>query len=211
MTDCPNGEVRDLLPDLLHERLGADERTMVQAHLAACVSCRAELALLGGLRGAMRATPGVDVGAIVGALPTYRAPAAGGWSRWRAAAAIAAIAVGGASMAYATREVGETAAVRTPAEADVAVASSPGTSAVTAPVQVADVRRIGAPAATGRSPRELPLQEGLADLSEGDLSALLAEIETLDGLPAEEGEGTTLVPASALPATALPAGAGGGS
>ena len=46
MNDCQNAEMRDQLPDLLHERLAATERAVVMAHLDGCVDCRDELALL---------------------------------------------------------------------------------------------------------------------------------------------------------------------
>ncbi|OYV74079.1 MAG: hypothetical protein B7Z72_01020 [Gemmatimonadetes bacterium 21-71-4] len=52
MTDCPNAEVRDLLPDLLHDRLDEATRMRVEAHLRACEECRGELALLRSLRAA---------------------------------------------------------------------------------------------------------------------------------------------------------------
>ena len=42
MNDCPNAEMRDLLPDLLHERLDASPRAVVSAHVGACEDCRAE-------------------------------------------------------------------------------------------------------------------------------------------------------------------------
>src|SRR5689334_6370511 len=99
MTDCPNGELRDLLPDYLHDRLDSSARGAVERHLAECTACRDELALLRELRGTLQRAPRIDVAAVAAAIPAYRpAPrkhVAGGW---RVAAAIAAIAVGGASL-----------------------------------------------------------------------------------------------------------------
>jgi len=46
MTDCPNVEMRDRLPDLLHERLDPSTRAAVLAHVADCQDCDAELTLL---------------------------------------------------------------------------------------------------------------------------------------------------------------------
>ena len=46
MTDCPNAEMRDRLPDLLHERLETSVRAAVMAHVDECDDCRAEIALL---------------------------------------------------------------------------------------------------------------------------------------------------------------------
>jgi anti-sigma factor RsiW len=69
MTDCTNVLVRERLPDLLHERLDAVSRAEVQAHLAACAECAAELTLLREARRAMQRVPAVDVARIVAALP----------------------------------------------------------------------------------------------------------------------------------------------
>src|SRR5437764_7404025 len=46
MTDCPNAEMRDRLPDLLHERLDPSARAAVVAHVADCQDCDLELTLL---------------------------------------------------------------------------------------------------------------------------------------------------------------------
>lgn len=46
MRDCGNVEVRDLLPDLLHERLAGDERMRVVSHVDTCADCSDELTLL---------------------------------------------------------------------------------------------------------------------------------------------------------------------
>ena len=41
MIDCPNGDVRDALPDYLHDRLDTARRRQVESHLAGCDACRA--------------------------------------------------------------------------------------------------------------------------------------------------------------------------
>jgi hypothetical protein len=46
MTDCVNAEMRDRLPDLLHERLDVSVRAVVVSHIEGCVDFRAELAIL---------------------------------------------------------------------------------------------------------------------------------------------------------------------
>src|SRR5215216_30676 len=97
MNDCANGDVRDLLPDLMHGRLDADRRSAVEAHLAGCADCRAELELLRTAGHALSRAPAVDVARIVAALP---APARVRASRWRAVgawqrgAAVTALAAG---------------------------------------------------------------------------------------------------------------------
>src|SRR5471032_794900 len=110
MTDCPNAEIRDRLPDLLHERLDESVRTAVMAHVADCADCREELELLRGVRSALLArTPRVNVSQIVAALPKPSAravPAAARRARridWRIAATVTFLAVGGSSVAVLNR------------------------------------------------------------------------------------------------------------
>ena len=100
MIDCPNGGVRDALPDYLHDRLasGASRRGRVAPRELR--SSRAELSLLRDLRATMRRAPVVDVAAIAAAIPPHRERANRTWvTSWRAAAAVVAIAVGGTSIA----------------------------------------------------------------------------------------------------------------
>ena len=104
MIDCPNGDVRDLLPDYLHDRLESSARMSVERHLAGCAACRDELALLRDLRGTLQRAPRIDVAAVAAAIPAYRPAARKGWTTgWRVAAAVAAIVVGGASIALLNR------------------------------------------------------------------------------------------------------------
>lgn len=65
MTDCTNGELRDLLPLLAHDALEAGDAARVRQHLATCADCRAELALLATARDAFdAATPAISTSAI---------------------------------------------------------------------------------------------------------------------------------------------------
>ncbi len=64
MRDCENGEIRDLLPEYLHDALEPVARARVEAHLASCDACAAELSLLRGIRGALSRAPAVDVSRI---------------------------------------------------------------------------------------------------------------------------------------------------
>src|SRR6478672_7741100 len=107
MSDCSNAEVRDLLPDLMHDRLAAHTRARVVAHVDGCADCRSELELLRSLRGSLdRATPHVDVNRIVAALPTAASVRPSqhrrAWrvlSDWRIAAAVTFVVAGGTSLA----------------------------------------------------------------------------------------------------------------
>lgn len=173
MTDCPNGDIRDLLPDLLHGRLGAAERAEVEAHVRACTDCRDELELLRALRSAMRRAPAVDVGAIVAGIPSYRVPvrpvAPRRWGGWRIAAAVTLLAAGGTSVVVARH--GD----RTPA----AVATAP----VTAPASASNALPGAAEVTATPAPRELALAGGtISDLDDSELSTLLDDIGTLNAV-----------------------------
>src|SRR6185295_1657559 len=114
MNDCSNADIRDQLPDLLHDRLTVSARAVVLAHVEGCTDCRDELELLRGVRGALVAqTPRVDIAYIVGALP--KAPARTTapsvatkrrWADWRVAAAITVLVAGGSSVAILNRAPG---------------------------------------------------------------------------------------------------------
>lgn len=200
MTDCPNGEMRDLLPDLLHGRMAPPQRAAVERHVAACAQCRDELVLLGALRESLHHVPMVDVRRVVGALPAYRASGDGPRGGWRAAAAIAAIVIGGVSFAIAARDVApeRTADVATIPWRDtllpLLMARSEPPAQVAAQGSAAATRRAVPPA-----PRELALEHGLGDLTDSELSALLHEIHSLDATPLVDVESIPLVPGSALP------------
>src|ERR1044071_4822753 len=108
MNDCPNAEMRDLLPDLLHDRLTATVRAEVTAHVDSCFDCREELALLRGVHAALTSrAPRVDVTYVVSALPKPPARTAvkvsprRTWADWRIAAAVTMLAVGGTSLVIA--------------------------------------------------------------------------------------------------------------
>ncbi|MBC7897580.1 MAG: zf-HC2 domain-containing protein, partial [Cytophagaceae bacterium] len=57
MSDCMNIEVRERLPEWLHDALPAGERAVVDAHLATCAECAAELEVLRVALATMRARP----------------------------------------------------------------------------------------------------------------------------------------------------------
>jgi anti-sigma factor RsiW len=179
MTDCPNGEIRDELPDYVHDRLVGAERARVAAHVASCPFCAAEVELLGAARRAITAAaPRIDPARIVAALPappralrgpaivrplaSARRPAARVGS-WRMAAAIATIAVGGVSLAV-IRDIGGS---NTPAVAPAVVApqvTEQGEEVADNNVVVPDAGRLN-------------------DLSDDDVQSLLNDMDQLDGVP----------------------------
>src|SRR5688572_12962040 len=163
MRDCPNAEMRDALPDLLHGTLPADRQRAVRAHLDSCEACRAELALLSRVRDAAPA-PAIATDRIVSSLPRYQGrPSRRSIARrplLRIAAAVALLA-GGASLVLRNGE-------RTP---EVVRSDS-----VTA----------------GSAPTELALGETFADVSDSALVALVEAIDDLDATLSEEPESITV-------------------
>lgn len=192
MNDCQNAEMRDQLPDLLHERLGGTARAAVMAHLDGCADCRDELALLRVAHGTLiKATPRVDLNFIVEALPkptprarTLSVPRRPMWADWRIAAAGVLLIAGASSYSLLGRNgVG----IR-----DSLVAQIPPTAeSLSAPAKGAGIA-VATP--TGR-PESVVADAGensglgasrLGDLDEKQLKALLTEIDRLQATPITE-------------------------
>jgi hypothetical protein len=189
MTECPNGEVRDLLPDLLNGRLSPDVWRDVEAHVRSCADCRAELALLHDIRATMARVPAIDTARLSAAIPAYRAPARRSWVGWRAAAAILMIVAGGTSVALVQHGLGgrpdTVLAVARPSVAAPTVSEARPTPAVQTPPSVADVRPVAA--------RELAATGATSELSDPELKALLKDIESLDAVPSVDVENAALI------------------
>ena len=198
MRDCPDAEIRDVLPEFARGTMTEPARSAVAAHVDGCEACRDEVAVLRAVRTAFPA-PSVDVRRIVAALPaspgvrntdapvqpgvvsldahrSARRPklAMGGWRR---AAAVAAVMLGG-SVAYGTLRDGgagdlATIARDTPAVADDTV-QRPG------PVDAPD-RTVAASA-----PANIGLGGVAADLTTEELEVVLASLEEFDGVLAQE-------------------------
>jgi hypothetical protein len=190
MNDCPNGDVRDLLPDLLHDRLAPAARWDVEEHVRGCADCREELALLRTMSASLRRAPAMDAARIAAAIPAYRAPARRSWGGWRAAAAIVVLAAGGTSVAVLQR--GEPAgsdstAVVVVGEVPTAVGAVP-----LAPESPAVV--------SGGAPRELAIaSSSVGELDDSELSALIADLQSVEMLPSADVENGTAV--SPMPPT----------
>jgi anti-sigma factor RsiW len=195
MTDCPNAEIRDRLPELLHERLDVATRAAVRAHVDACDACRAELALLRELRDGLVAGRRLDIASITRVVVSQTVVASRGlpqrahrsWANWRVAAAITVIALGGTSLAtvYATRRAAtgrDSGLGANIALVDTALAGSGRANAVRA--GRSSVARPEPAAAVS----ELSMGGGVSDLSESDLRALLDDIQGLDAVPLTEPE-----------------------
>lgn len=192
MNDCPNADMRDLLPELLHQRLSATVRAQVTAHVDACTDCREELELLRGVHDVMVTyTPKIDVAYIVSALPAPPAPAVRSatprrrnWADWRIAATVTLLAAGGTSVAVMNRDGGE------PASRVALVPVSAGVNSLdSTPLRVASETTSGQLADRGEG--EVGVA-GIADLDDGQLESLIAEIEQMKAVPITEPEAVLL-------------------
>jgi len=216
MNDCSNAEIRDKLPDLLHDRLSVSARAVVLAHVDGCSDCRDELELLRGMRGAIAAaTPRVDIAYVVGALPKAPAKttvpvariAKPRWADWRVAAAVTVLVAGGSSVAILNRapvapETGlavsipvtdtQSSSTRTDTLAPRAVASAQSV-AVASRATLASADDQDATTDAGPDGR-------FGGLSEAQLQALLGEIDRLEAVPVTEPEPVTIKVNVGLPA-----------
>jgi anti-sigma factor RsiW len=188
MTDCLNETMRDQLPELAHGLLAAHAAAGLRAHVASCASCAAELAALETARLVLQASaPRIAVAAIAQAVtravPTQRpalrverggppAPAVARRAIWRSrqflAAAASLLIVASVAIPVLNGARGVEPGVSAPDTAVVAVRDTPTTAA---------------PASAQSS---FAVSEGLADLSNDDLSTLLAELDGVEATIAAE-------------------------
>jgi anti-sigma factor RsiW len=170
MTDCPNVEMREQLPDYLNGTLPASERAELEAHLRGCADCAAELETIRLVREVFQPAPQVDVARIVAALPSHQAVRTQrSWVRrhaFQVAAAVSFIALGGMSLTVARSffmgdaVTGDSVAVVADAGYDVPLISFAG---------------------------------GVSDLEEEDLESLLQALESIEALPAAEPAAAALI------------------
>ena len=200
MTDCPNAEMRDRLPDLLHERLDASARAAVTAHVARCAECRAELTMLREARIALTSDMRtVDVSAIAAAVIARTSAPVGHvqpwqrrarmWMDWRVAASIALVAAGVASFAAIRARQTMLPQVEPPVVATAARESAKSPPVVPSPSRLAEAHRTPtSPAAAA----ELSAAGGVSDLSDSDLRALLDDLQSIDAEPSTDPEPVTV-------------------
>jgi anti-sigma factor RsiW len=185
MNECMARDIQEMLPDLLHTALSADQRERVEQHLAACESCREELAVLRTIKDAAVFAPAIDAARIARQIPPYRAilpapaPARSRVTQWLVAATAAVLIIGGGSIVMnrgstapdkvavvtpPTDTAGsESARVTAPGETTVASASSPNAQVHT-----------------------FALASDVASLSDGDLVQLMNDMDDFDALPTAE-------------------------
>jgi anti-sigma factor RsiW len=166
MREMNRGELLDRLPDFVHGTLPADERRAVEAALASDPEMRRELEIIRAAHGALasQAAP-VNVDGVMSALGRPAPVRQTAFARWRVAAAVATLAVGGASLGLLQqyRATGD--------EPPTIV----GESASVATTEVA--------ATFGYD---------VSDLSAEDLEQLLQELKQSGGIPSAEPKAATV-------------------
>jgi|GEM_PF-3491844 len=180
MTDCADVRVRELLPDYLHDALGSGDSALVRLHLRGCAACREELRVLESSRRVLSLVPSVDVARIVSALPAppvssspslRLAPSSargwGGVGAWRVAAA-ALLMVGAAGVVVGRGGHWPVTSPETSPQPRVSYADDAG----------AEMELNGV--------ATLAFASELSELSDASIGELLAEVELMEALPAED-------------------------
>jgi anti-sigma factor RsiW len=193
MSECTNGELRDLLPELVSGRLDAEMQRVVEAHVAVCEECAAELALLRSLRPALMGGPAVDAGRIAAAVHARTASrperdaarSRVAWPRRIAIAAAALLAVSAIGYAVARRgspaeEVAVVRASDSAANETMHVGAPVVTPPRSAPVHAPPQQIAVAPPATNASAGVL---DNLSDLSDDDVRTLTASLDGISSIP----------------------------
>jgi anti-sigma factor RsiW len=201
-----NAEVRDALPDLLNGRLSELDTATMNAHVESCAACRSELALLREARAASTLAPALDINRMAAAIPPYGGsrvtlPAArehGAGSRlWKFAAAAVLVVAGGWIVSTARHDAGpdlpraaatlpgveQVESPRDTSPSTVGIASEPS---VSAPSNVATKKSVEVQVAS------LSLVEGMSDISDSDLEQLVADLDAIDAIPADEPTPVTI-------------------
>jgi anti-sigma factor RsiW len=167
MRECQD-EIKDALPEFAAGRLDAADAARVTAHVEACPSCAAELAVVRAAHAAFTA-PAVDIARIVAALPTPPSKVielnpliqrrSRRFTSWRIAATIATIAISGVSIGVLQGILRD----KPPA------------------VHKVVVKTTEAAEASG-----LTVGGSLNDLSEKEMQTLLDKLDELDAVPSAE-------------------------
>lgn len=180
MTDCPNGEIRDLLPDLVHARLDAAERDRVKEHVAGCAACTAEVALLERIRASAGRGALVNVGRVVSALPRD-GRAGSNWTRSAGLRIAAGLVVVLGIASWLQRSRGDEIS----RSADHVAVVAPETASTSEQVVVPAVSE-SARAVRTRAPvvasRQVSLDADLAELSDSELQSLLRALDSFEAV-----------------------------
>jgi len=172
--ELDRGELQDRLPDLVHGTLPEAERVVVEAAVAADPELARELEAVRLSRAALTPRVGaIDANRVMAAIrPAPRRFA--GVARWRIAAAIGWLLVGGASLTVVQRTFNSGAA---------------------------DSLAVTRESTTVAGARSLAVSFGydLSELSAADMDKLIADLEKSGGVPSAEPHKTVVVPPGEVP------------
>ena len=191
MNKCMNSEIQEMLPDLLHDALGADARGRAEAHLATCEECREELEILRAFKSAAVFAPAINVDRVVRQIPPYRTivpatdlPARTRVVSWLVAASVAITVLGVGSLLVARQNVTQTpgAIVTAPNAGKIPIQPTQIPSPTPEPFTLPG---IVVPAGQPHT-HALALAADVDGLSDGNLVQLMNEMNRFDALPATE-------------------------
>ena len=203
MTDCSNAEIRDLLPDYVHDQVSVTDLARVELHVASCADCAEELALLQTVLALRPQTRAVNVADIVASLPKpgqftavmapddVRAAAVAGvrdiasarsaawktrtFGNWRAVAAVAVMTVGALSFTLARQGAESNGLAPLTDSATVAELELPGAA-------IGGDNALQDSANRGANPSRVSLSVGdPSDYSDEELEAMMARLDKWDG------------------------------
>lgn len=181
MRDCPDGELRDLLPLYAMGALAGADHARVEAHVASCADCRAELELVRRVARAYAVAP-VNARAIVAHIPPHvpgphavRHGDAGvrpfyRQRLWQVAATVT-LMIGAAAMLTVARSR---------PESDPPPANNTDGPAATLAGTGSSAAGAGT-AAQVAATHAISLGVRLADLTDAQLDTLLSTLDTVDG------------------------------
>lgn len=208
MSECTNGEMRDLLPELVNGRLDAMTQLAVETHVAECGECAEELELLRALRPALLRGPVVNAARIAAAVraevPAQRGAHRRAMSRRLAIAAAALLGVSAIGYAIAvrgrtvtpqvavmqtphtvTKDSADTAVIASPAPGHAIAPPAPGTAVTATPEQqvaIAPPHTVTSASAT-TTVASVGVLDNLSDLSDDDVRALTASLDGISSVP----------------------------
>jgi hypothetical protein len=187
MNNCMEVEAREMLPDLLHDKLDAGTRARVERHVASCEECREELNVLRTVKAAAIFAPTIDVNRVVGHIAPYarivpevEAPTRSRLVSWLVAASFLVVIAGGGSLLMVQQKdaVAPYPTIAPPSTADVTPALIVDPAAGTTEVASADQPVT----------HTLALGTGVETLTDNDLRQLMTDMDDFDALPAAEPE-----------------------
>ena len=203
MTDCSNAEIRDLLPDYVHDQLSIADLARVQQHVASCADCAEELALLQTVLAIRPQFRTMNIADIVASLPKpgqfttvtqpddVRVAAVDGvrdiasarsvarksrtFGNWRAVAAVAVMTVGAVSVTIARQGFMGNGVTPISDSATVAQLQSRGGA-----VDAGNLMQDSANAGANQSRVSLSVGDP-SDYTDDELEAMMARLDKWDG------------------------------